>query len=113
MLSLSARVAYSLSDCGQVFVLAEWQQASCKRVVLELLLVECSFGAGFVSRVVQGPEVCSIKLVNLAGFGSGFIGLSNLEVGCLIEVVQGFAGIFGLSRSPSGTFFHFLVLGSC
>ena len=31
MLGLSARVAYSLSDCGQVFVLAESQQAGCKR----------------------------------------------------------------------------------
>ena len=31
MLGLSARVAYSLSGCCRVFVLAEPQQASCKR----------------------------------------------------------------------------------
>ena len=32
MHGLSSQVAYSLSDCGQVFALAKSQQAGCKRV---------------------------------------------------------------------------------
>ena len=31
MLGLSARAAYSLNDCGRVFVLEASQQASCKK----------------------------------------------------------------------------------